>query len=201
MVRLGRQIPHFEEVNPNSLEAVFSKEKDYRYLLSMNFNNSLLNQSRFNTATVILKNPSAADEGKADATIRRVETFIYYKFTDVRILNVLNIFAFRATEPQDLVEAFIKGGAMNVIGEENDRFIDSTVKESDYVILAWGNNSGINKDLYEERIFRVKQILNGVPQQKLFHISGMTKTKHPLHGLMWGYNYAVNSARDYLEEK
>ena len=35
MARIGRQIPHFEAVDLNSVEAVFSADKCYRYLLSM----------------------------------------------------------------------------------------------------------------------------------------------------------------------
>jgi hypothetical protein len=201
MARIGRQIPHFELVDLNSIEAVFSPEKECRYVLSMKFANTLLDQSRDKSLAVIMKNPSAADEQKADATIRKVETFVYHSLSDVRSLHILNIFAFRATEPEDLESAFIDGGAMRVIGEENDHFIKSTIAECDYVILAWGNTSGINKDLYSERIFRLKQILHTIPEHKLFQVSGKKETKHPLHGLMWGYDYKIGPVRNYLLEE
>ncbi len=135
--------------------------------------------------------PSAADERMADATIRKIETFVYNRFTDVRHLHILNIFAFRATEPGDLEDAYQQGGSMEVIGGENDKVIKERFDKSDYVILAWGNSSGINKTLYEERIFRVKMILKEIPQQKIYCITGKMKTIQPLHGLMWGYEYNI----------
>jgi len=194
MVRIGRQIPHYKTVNENSVKAFFSSDKKYRYLLSMQFADTLYDQGRNKSIVVILKNPSAADERMADATIRKIETFVYNRFPDVRNLHILNIFAFRATEPGDLEDAFQLEGAMEVIGSDNDETIKDKFEESDYVILAWGNTSGINKTLYEERIFRVKMILKEIPQQKIYCITGKTKTIQPLHGLMWGYEYNITPA-------
>lgn len=196
MVRIGRQIPHYITVDQNSVEAVFSTDKKYRYMLSMNFNDTLLDKGRDKRISIILKNPSAADERMADATIRKIETFVYARFMDVRQMYILNIFAFRATEPGDLNEAFKNLGSMEVIGSENDRVIKNIIEESDYVILAWGNSSGIDKTLYEERIFRLKMILKQIPQQKIYCISGKIKTIQPLHGLMWGYGYNIIPANE-----
>jgi hypothetical protein len=199
MVRIGRQIPHFEAVELQSIEAVFSADMCYRYLLSMNYSDTLLDSGRSRSAAVILKNPSAADEQMADATIRKVETFIYHRFADVRQLHILNIFAFRATEPGDLNSAFRAEGALKVIGPENDHVIKTVAEGCDYVVLAWGNNSGIDRDLYDERVFRVKQLLQECPQQKIFCVSGKRQTKEPLHGLMWGYAYAIGPAVEQMK--
>jgi hypothetical protein len=124
MTGIGRQIPHFELVDLNSIQAVFSSDKRYRYLLSLNYNDTLLDKARDKVAVVILKNPSAADEHKADAIIRKVETFVYHRFKDVRWLHIVNI----------------------------------------------------------------------------FQIIGNRKTKQPLHGLMWGYDYSIQSAGNYLNQ-
>ncbi len=199
MARIGRQIPHFEAVNLSAIEAVFSADRKYRYLLSMEYNSTLLDCGREKVAAVILKNPSAADEWMADATIRKVETFVYHRFADVRRLHILNIFAYRATDSGDLDTIFREEGPVSVIGEENDRVIRSVVEESDYVLLAWGNNSGIDRNLYGERIYRVKQLLQACPAHKMFCISGKVKTIEPLHGLMWGYDYAIIPVVDFRE--
>lgn len=201
MVRIGRQIPHFEHVDLTSVEAAFSADRCYRYSLSMRFSDTLLDHERDKSAAVIMKNPSAADAFKADATIRKVETFVYHRFPDVRWLHILNIFAFRATEPGDLNMALQEGGAMRVIGQDNDHVISRVAGASDYVIVAWGNNSGIDPVLYEERVYRVKQLLSEVPAGKLFCISGKKKTKQPLHGLMWGYAYEVCPAIEHMHIK
>lgn len=201
MVRIGRQIPHFEQVDLSSVEAAFSKDKCYRYSLSLRYDDTLLDRGRERSAAVIMKNPSAADAARADATIRKVETFVYHRFPDVRWLHILNIFAFRATEPGDLNRVAREEGAMRVIGDDNDHVISKVAGGSDYVILAWGNNSGIDPVLYEERVYRVKQLLTGVPAGKLFCISGKKKTKHPLHGLMWGYEYEVCPAIEHMQSR
>jgi hypothetical protein len=200
MARIGRQIPHFETVELHSVEAVFSADKRYRYLLSMKYSDTLLDAGRSRSAAVIMKNPSAADEQMADATIRKVETFIYHRFSDVRQLHILNIFAYRATEPGDLNLTFREEGPLQVIGPENDHVIKTVAERCDYVVLAWGNNSGIDRELYDERVFRVKQLLQACPAQRLFCISGKKKTKQPLHGLMWGYEYAIDTAMEHMEK-
>ncbi|MCF8346327.1 MAG: DUF1643 domain-containing protein [Bacteroidales bacterium] len=200
MTRIGRQIPHFELVETESIEAVFSSDKCYRYRLTVEYRDTLLDRERRNSVAVILKNPSAADEKMADATIRKVETFVYHRFSDVRWVHILNIFAYRATDPGDLNRMFRQEGAMSVIGMENDHFIRSTLTESDRVILSWGNHSGIDRVLYEERIYRVKQVLQELPAGKLYVVEGRQKTKHPLHGLMWGYDYAIAPVLNYLEK-
>lgn len=198
--RLGRTIPHFEQVDLSDTRAVFSSDRIYRYRLSMRYLNSMFDKGRANQLAVILKNPSAADAGLADATIRKVETFVYHRFPDVRVIHILNIFAYRATDPGDLNRVFAREGAVAVIGEENDRVIAETVEQCQYIIPAWGNRSGIHETLYRERIYRVKMLLAVVSQHKLFVVRGRTQTKEPLHGLMWGYRYDVEPAPIQLLE-
>jgi len=189
--RIGKQIPHYETVDRNSVKGVFSGDRVYRYCLSVKYIDTLLDSGRGKELVVIMKNPSAADHAMADATIRKVETFVYNRFTDVRWLHILNIFAYRATDPQDLNAAYSEKGALYVIGKENDYVITETIRAADYILLGWGNNSGIDLRLYEERIYRVKQILQLVPAGKLFVVRGQNQTKQPLHGLMWGYNFSI----------
>lgn len=201
MARIGRQIPHFDAVDLSSIKAAFSDDKKYRYLLSLKYSDSLMDVDRDKSIAVILKNPSSADEQKADATIRKVETFVYHRFPDVRWIHILNIFAFRATEPGDLNDTFTAGDAEEVIGLENDSTIEKLAEESDYLILAWGNSSGINRKLYEDRISRVKELLKEIPVGKVFRVSGAKETIHPLHGLMWGYEYTIKEIGDYLNKE
>jgi hypothetical protein len=167
----------------------------------MRFADTLVDSGRDRAAAVIMKNPSAADAAGADATIRKVETFVYHRFPDVRWLHILNIFAFRATDPGDLNLVLREEGAMEVIGADNDHVIGKMAGACDYVILAWGNHSGIDPVLYDERVYRVKQLLTEVPAGRIFCISGKKKTKQPLHGLMWGYTYEVGPAIQYMQAR
>jgi len=191
MVRIGRQIPHFEEVDPNSVKAEFSEDGSFRYLLEMKFRNSLYDTGRSKSAVVIMKNPSAAGVKAADTTIRKVETYIYHHLKDVLHLSILNIFALRATDARDLNMEFESSGKKAVVGPANDATIRNISSGADYVVVAWGNHSGIDKQLYAGRIGRVKRLLAEVGQQRVYRVSGEKNNVQPLHGMMWGYDYKL----------
>ncbi|MFZ5940934.1 MAG: DUF1643 domain-containing protein [Bacteroidota bacterium] len=191
MVRIGRQIPHFAQVRQAGLEAVFSPCRTFRYLLSIPFESGLYDEKRNRVMTVILKNPSSADLRAADATIRKVETFVYHRFSDVSVLHILNLFALRATDAADLNRVYRESGPEAVIGPENDNYIANFARNSDYLITAWGNRSGIDEDLYTERVLRVINRISELPSHRVLQVKGKNPTVQPLHGLMWGYDYEV----------
>lgn len=198
MARIGRQIPHYGMVDTSTVKAVFSPDKRFRYLLSMQFCDGLMASNRDKAVAVIMKNPSSADEKMADATIRKVETFVYNNFLDVRYLHILNIFAFRATSPGDLNQAYKQSGMMSVKGEENETYISKMTEKCDYLIIGWGNNSGIERQLYNGVVSSVSKLLNNKAKKKCYCVAGGVETKEPLHGLMWGYNYELLPATKYL---
>jgi len=198
MSRIGRQIPHYEMVDISSVKAVFSPDKRFRYLLSMQFCDGLMASNRDKAVAVIMKNPSSADEKMADATIRKVETFVFNNFLDVKYLHILNIFAFRATSPGDLNQAYKQSGMMAVKGEENETYISKMTEKCDYLIIGWGSNSGIERQLYNGVVSSVSKLLNNKANKKCYCVAGGVATKEPLHGLMWGYNYELLPATKYL---
>jgi hypothetical protein len=79
---------------------------------------------------IIMLNPSTADASRDDPTIRRCTRFSadwgYGR------LIVTNLFAFRATRPEDLK------GAADPVGPENNRYIIDCASTSDLVVCAWG---------------------------------------------------------------
>jgi len=189
MIRIGRQIPHFEHVDMHSIRARFSDDRRFRYLLQMKYRDSLFGTGRNRKAAVILKNPSAADQRAADTTIRKVETFIYHHLEDVQELAILNIFALRATDAADLNREFERGE--DVIGPDNDRMIRDITAGADYVVVAWGSNSGIEGNLYGERVRKVKQLISRQGAHRVFEVRGKQQTLQPLHGMMWGYGHQL----------
>ena len=193
MARLGRQVDHFQNVDINSITALFSSDKKYRYTLQMEYLPDLMDEQRNKTLTVILKNPSSADERRSDSTIRKVETYVWQKFPDVKTLNIYNIFAFRATDAIELQQLMQKGGLSEGVGEENDNSLTKLLQRSDYLICAWGGPSGINKDFYFSRIVRVKEIIGKDFSGPVYRVRGRKETSEPLHGLMWGYDYELIS--------
>jgi len=189
---IGRQIPHFNQVDIQSIEAVFSSDNFYRYVLSLNFSSNLLQDNRSKTLVVIMKNPSSADQNASDATIRKVETFVYHRFPEVKKLIILNLFAIRATYAKEVQENLKSNGVDYVIGSENQNWFIKILQEADHVICAWGGNSGIDKAAYQNRIDQVKSLFGTIDSRvKVWQVIGEQKTVQPLHGLMWGYQYKL----------
>jgi len=191
MARLGRQVDHFHQVDINSIRADFSDDRRYRYTLMMNYTRDLLGKDRNKTVTVILKNPSSADEKRSDSTIRKVESYVWMRFPDAGRLNIYNIFAFRATDAIELHRLMLSEGFASGVGEENDIFLKDLLKQSDYLICAWGGPSAINKEIYSRRVNQVKELIRSDFSGPVFHVEGKQTTSEPLHGLMWGYEYEL----------
>ncbi|MDA3912115.1 MAG: DUF1643 domain-containing protein [Bacteroidales bacterium] len=191
MARIGRQIPHFQEINLESIRAEFSDEKLYRYSLDMDYSATLLRENPTEKVCVILKNPSSADEKMADATIRKVETYVFKHFSKVKTLSILNLFAIRATDVKEVNQLLNQNNDDYIIGPENDKTIARIFAEADHIICAWGNNNGILPKAYNRRIQQIKMLLEKTNTTcwQVMHPKG---TKQPLHGLMWGFAYDLS---------
>lgn len=79
----------------------------------------------------IMLNPSTADAEEDDATIRRVIGFS--KSWGFNRVEVVNLFAFRATNPRELAHQ------KDPVGPENARYIDEALDGVYDAIVAWGN--------------------------------------------------------------
>ncbi len=76
-------------------------------------------------------NPSTADGEKDDPTIRRAIGFA--KRWGFGRLTMLNLFAFRATDPRVLL------AAPDPIGHENDRTLTEYASHANLLVCCWGN--------------------------------------------------------------
>jgi hypothetical protein len=87
----------------------------------------------------IMLNPSTADDVFDDATIRRCVGFA--KRWGFSGLVVTNLFAYRATQPNDLWALVnLEGGRDAAIGEGNNDHIEREAKSAKMVVCAWGDN-------------------------------------------------------------
>lgn len=120
------------------------------------------------TALFIMLNPSVADALRNDPTIRRCLSFAG-RFGTQR-LEVVNLFAWRSTDPAGLLLA------QDPVGPENDRYILEAARRADVRIAAWG---AVHRR-HEGRVKEVTSLLSGVPLQCL----GFSKAGHPRHPLM-----------------
>src|SRR5580765_5070589 len=105
--------------------ATISPDGKYRYLLSREYEDGM-----FGTVLFVMLNPSTADATKDDATIRRCVGFT--KRWGYSTLEVVNLFAFRATHPRDLWKAD------DPVGPDNDVTISDAVRRAQLIVAAWG---------------------------------------------------------------
>ena len=106
--------------------ATLSDDKKYRYRLWRRWNFD------FPEVIWIMLNPSTADATKDDATIRRCINFA--RAWGFGGIEVVNLFAYRATNPRDLFET------RDPIGPDNDAMLRHmmTRYDRDLFVAAWG---------------------------------------------------------------
>lgn len=145
----------------------------YRYFLHRHLQTAdlLASAPHPRTQLYVLLNPSKANETVDDPTITRCKGFASRDgFTE---MEVVNLFAFRATDPRDL-EAAMRNG-VDVIGPGNDMRIEMAAKKADRIMLGWGANH------YADRIKAVLLLLK--PWSQKLHCLGFTKAGQPRHPL------------------
>lgn len=146
------------------LEAVLDETGLYRYSLTR-----IWDETKWRVCFCML-NPSTADSSKDDPTIRKCIGFAQrWGFGS---LEVVNLYAYRATDPKDLWKATLP------VGAENDRYIREAVQRSNCVVAAWGVNAKC-----QHRVQQVLRLLGGRGALCL----GITKAGAPRHPLYLSY--------------
>ncbi|TMH87076.1 MAG: DUF1643 domain-containing protein, partial [Betaproteobacteria bacterium] len=106
--------------------AQFSRCRRWRYLLWRCWD------AKRPAANFLMLNPSTADEVKLDPSCTRARDYaLRWGFGG---LLVTNIFAWRATDPQEMK------AARDPVGRGNDRAILRAAREAAIVVCAWGNH-------------------------------------------------------------
>lgn len=143
--------------------ATFSPCREFRYTLSRRWSSG-------HTIAFIGLNPSTADEHKLDATVTRcvgrAEALGFGR------LVMLNLFAFRSTDPKAL-KARLKSG-LEIVGPGNDDAIREEARAAKAVVCAWGNHGSV-----AGRDREVLRLLGGIRLLCL----GKSKTGQPKHPL------------------
>jgi hypothetical protein len=107
--------------------AIFSPCRTYRYTLER-----IWWPMDKHVVAFLGLNPSIADEIQDDPTVRRC--LGYAKSWGYGRMMMLNIFAFRATDPR------VMKTSSDPVGPENDTFLLNSAKRSTLVVCAWGND-------------------------------------------------------------
>lgn len=88
----------------------------------------------------IMLNPSTADDVFDDATIRRCVGFA--KRWGFAGLVVTNLFAYRATQPKDLLTLVGQNVGL-AIGDDNEGHIEREARNAKAIVCAWGDNCDV----------------------------------------------------------
>ncbi|HPG94993.1 MAG TPA: DUF1643 domain-containing protein [Dokdonella sp.] len=109
--------------------AVLSDCGHYRYSLTRR-----VNSNRHTWCVFVMLNPSTADATADDPTIRACTEFA--RRWECGWLQVVNLFAWRATDPREL------DAVTDPIGPLNLQHMEDAVRNGDIVVFAWGANGG-----------------------------------------------------------
>jgi len=142
----------------------FSPDRKYRYTLWRDIRwHDPVDEPKI--LVFIGLNPSTADESQDDPTIRRCKGFARDWGFDK--LLMLNIFAFRSTDPKQLYRE------QDPVGRHNDEEIARSIKLATQVIAAWGVHGVLHHR---------GEAVRRQHSSRLWHL-GLTKAGHPKHPL------------------
>lgn len=153
------------------MSAVISKCGKYRYVLKRKISQPL---RWVKPCLFIMLNPSKADAELDDPTIKKCIKFA--KREGCTSLTVINLYALRATNPNELLRHEEPGGPHN--GAWTVTEIEKTA--GGIAILAWGSHTAVRgvSHLIPDLI---KVIKNEIGQPYCFHINKDGNPKHPLY--------------------
>jgi hypothetical protein len=146
--------------------AVYSACEAYRYQLTREW------QADGRKALFVMLNPSTATEVQNDPTVERCERRA--RALGFGAFRVVNIFAYRATEPK------VMRAQQDPVGPANNETLAEAALWADQVICGWGSHGAhLGRGAEVEAILRA----TGRP---LFHL-GLTLAGAPKHPLYIGY--------------
>lgn len=147
-------------------EAIYSVCGTYRYRLTRQWD------ATAPRLAFVMLNPSTANEKINDPTIARCEKRA--RLLGFGALDVVNLFAFRATEPSDL------RAAEAPVGPDNDAFLARACAEAQMVLAAWGVHGR-----HRDRDVEALPLLAAHPDK--LHTLGLTRHGLPRHPLYVSY--------------
>ncbi|OHT44449.1 DUF1643 domain-containing protein [Flavobacterium tructae] len=159
------ELPLYDSKVDSTRNAVVSKCEKFRYTLFRKWDDSKP------LVMFIMLNPSTADAMYDDPTIRRCIGFA--KSWGFGGLYVGNLFAYRATDPKNLLTC------ENIIGADNKYWLDKMASLCEYVVVAWGNSTIMNK--LTKKISANYRPLKGIENLHFIEYSNDGTPKHPLY--------------------
>lgn len=145
------------------MSAIISNCKNYRYLLERD-----ISPSGKGTILFIMLNPSTADHSIDDPTIKRCLSFSTNFCMEK--LKVINLFAYRSTDPRQLKVV------TDPYGPENKKYQEEEIMKADKIVCAWGTKGKMLNA--ENQMYKLISTLGRTAYALEF-----TKNRHPKHPL------------------
>lgn len=130
--------------------------------------------------TFVGLNPSTADHIQDDPTITRCINFA--KSWGGGGIYMANLFAYRATAPQDMMSQ------EDPIGPDNDFYLQELAIKSQKIIACWGNHGA-----YQQRSATLKKLL----KDKIYYLE-LNKTGEPKHPLYIHSETQIKSFSEHI---
>lgn len=116
----------------------------------------------------ILLNPSTADARRDDPTVRRCQAIA--RRHGYGGITVVNLFAYRARDPNALL------AARDPVGPRNDEHLYDVISTARHVLLAWGN-----RGVFNHRDRQVQAMLNDAHEAFCLGRTRLGQPRHPLY--------------------
>lgn len=142
-------------------DAIVSSDRLYRYALTRKWDEGA-------DLVWVMLNPSTADAREDDPTIRKCQKFA--RTWGFGGISVVNLYAYRATNPADLLLA------EDPVGPGNDIVLRSVFEEAGNVMAAWGATPVAK--LREKEVLALLDETGRTP-----YVLRLTKDGHPGHPL------------------
>lgn len=146
-------------------DALLSECRKYRYTLTRTWD-----PGHFR-ALFLMVNPSMADHKNDDPTVKRCMSFA--QSWGAGSLVIANWFAFRSSEPEDLLQQ------VDPVGPRNRRILKDLLFDAKIVVCAWGSHGNKVNALIAEEIPYMQWSLNS---RELWCL-GTTQDGSPRHPL------------------
>lgn len=157
----------FKDLSGQESYAVFSEDMKFRYLLQRTWDWDKP------TIAFVMLNPSTADEVKNDPTVSRCQVRAHQM--GYGTLRVVNIFAFRSTNPKNLYEVD------DPIGPDNDLMILKGIVSAKMIVCAWGRDGKLKG--------RGKEVLRNIAAYgREIHVLRVNDDGQPGHPLYQSYD-------------
>lgn len=148
------RVPHFEKVDLQKIEAVFSDDGLHRSYLRI----PLLMRGGDRTVCIIGQNPSYANAAFADKTIRFLERFVFDQLPEFSQILMLNLYSRIDTKKEQII---------NLQDPECERVLRQAIRDHNDFLMVFGKLRSDGAYRFQERANELRVLFSGKNAYKI----------------------------------